>query len=66
MAKYKKDYEKWGGRELKAIINGKLTGVKHDKGANTFYVRIPQLTGKAVKKNLARNKGKGITHNIMP
>lgn len=33
MAKYKKDYEKWGERELKATINGKLTGVKHDKGA---------------------------------
>ncbi len=32
MAKYKMQYEKWGGKELKAIINGKLTGVKHDKG----------------------------------
>ena len=46
MAKYKMQYEKCGGKELKAIINGKLTGVKHDKGANTFYVSISQLTGR--------------------
>ena len=58
MSKYKKQYEKWGYQELKAVINGKLTGVKYDKGADSYFVRIPQQSGKAIKKNLGRNKGR--------
>lgn len=56
--KYSKKYEIWGGRELKAIINGKLTGVKYDKGTRSYFWREPQPTGRAQKRNLSRNKGK--------
>ena len=58
MAKYSKKYESWGGRELIAVINGKITGVKKDKANDTFFYRHPQTTGLAKKINLGRNKGK--------
>lgn len=57
--RYIKKYQSWGGRELSAIINGKLCGVKFDNGkAQTYYYRHPQLSGSAKKVNLGRNKGK--------
>ena len=43
--KYKKKFESWGGRELVAVINGKVCGVKFDNGkAQTYYYRHPQLS----------------------
>jgi integrase len=53
-----KQFESWGGRELIAVINGKVCGVKHDKGARSFFWREPQPTGRSIKRNLARDKGK--------
>jgi integrase len=58
MAKYSKKFESWGGRELIAVINGKVTGVKKDIANNTFFYRHPQSSGRANKINLGRNKGK--------
>ena len=51
--RYNKKFKSWGGRELSAIINGKLCGVKFDNGkAQTYYYRHPQLSGSAKKVNL--------------
>ena len=59
--KYAKNYERWGGRELKAVVNGKVCGVKFDRGARSYFWREPQSSGKAIKRNLGRNKGKAAT-----
>ncbi|MFC1676299.1 hypothetical protein ACFL3G_04455 [Planctomycetota bacterium] len=57
--RYTKKFLSWGGRELSAIINGKLCGVKFDNGkAQTHYYRHPHLSGPAKKVNLGRDKGK--------
>ena len=59
MAKrYKKRFESWGGRELVAVINGKVCGVKFDSGkAQSYFYRHPQLSGIAKKVNLGSNQG---------
>lgn len=60
--KYRKKFETWGGRELVAVINNKVCGVKFDNGkAQSYYYRHPQLSGSAKKVNLGRNKGKAAT-----
>ena len=57
--RYNKRFQTWGGRELVAVINGKVCGVKFDNGkAQSYYYRHPQLSGPAKKVNLGRNKGK--------
>jgi len=47
---YAKKYETWGGRELKAVINGKVCGVKFDRGARSYFWREPQPSGRAIKR----------------
>lgn len=57
--KYKKKIESWGGRDLVAVINGKVCGVKFDNGkAQSYFYRHPQLSGPSKKVNLGRHKGK--------